>query len=74
MMATPLLKDGHIYGMCANGELRCCDAATGDQLWESYAVIGGKKTDCGTAFIVPQGDRVVIFNDVGELILATLSP
>jgi outer membrane protein assembly factor BamB len=74
LMSTPVLKDGHIYGVCANGELRCCDMKTGDQLWETYAATGGKKTDCGTAFLVPQGDRFVLFNDAGELILANLTP
>src|SRR5262249_52379506 len=60
LMATPVLKDGHVYGVCANGELRCLKADTGEQLWETYAATGGKKTDCGTAFLVPQGDRFVI--------------
>jgi outer membrane protein assembly factor BamB len=74
LMPTPVLKDGHIYGICANGELRCCSAATGNQLWETYAAIGGKKADCGTAFLIPQGDRFVLFNDQGELIFAHLTP
>lgn len=74
LMASPILRDDHIYGTCANGELRCCKADTGDQVWETYAATGGKKTDCGTAFLVPQGDRYVIFNDSGELILAKMSP
>jgi outer membrane protein assembly factor BamB len=74
LMSTPVIKDGYIYGVCANGELRCCDVKTGDQLWETYALVGGKKADCGTAFIVPQGDRFVIFNDSGDLILANLTP
>jgi outer membrane protein assembly factor BamB len=74
LMPTPVLKDGHIYGVCANGELRCCEAATGKQLWETYAATGGKKADCGTAFLVPQGDRFVLFNDHGDLILAELTP
>jgi outer membrane protein assembly factor BamB len=74
LMSTPVLKDGYIYGVCANGELRCCDMKTGDQLWETYAATGGKKTDCGTAFLVPQGERFVLFNDSGELILANLTP
>jgi outer membrane protein assembly factor BamB len=74
LMATPILRDGHIYGICANGELRCCVAATGEQLWETYAPVGGKKTDCGTVFIIPNGDRYVMFNDSGELILAQMSP
>jgi hypothetical protein len=73
-MCTPVIKDGYIYGVCANGELRCCDVKTGDQLWETYAAVGGKKADCGTAFLVPQGDRFVLFNDSGELILANLTP
>jgi outer membrane protein assembly factor BamB len=74
LMSTPVIKDGYIYGVCANGELRCCDAKSGDQLWETYAAVGGRKTDCGTAFLVPQGGRFVLFNDSGELILANLTP
>ncbi|HZY85172.1 MAG TPA: PQQ-binding-like beta-propeller repeat protein [Gemmataceae bacterium] len=74
LMSTPVIKGGHIYGVCANGELRCCDARTGEQLWETYAAVGGKKADYGTAFLVPQGDRFVLFNDGGELILANLTP
>jgi outer membrane protein assembly factor BamB len=74
LMCSPVLKDGHIYGVCANGELRCLKADTGKQLWQTYAFTGGKKTDCGAAFLVPQGDRFVIFNEQGELILAELTP
>ena len=73
LMAAPVFKDGNIYGVCAMGELRCIDAATNKQLWQTYQATGGKRSDCGTAFIVPQGDRFVIFNDQGELILAKLS-
>jgi hypothetical protein len=50
------------------------DATTGKQVWETYAATGGAKSDCGTAFLIPQGDRFVLFNDNGELILADLSP
>ncbi len=74
LMSTPVIKDGYIYGVCANGELRCCDVKTGEQLWETYAPVAGRKADCGTAFLVPQGDRFVLFNDSGELILANLTP
>lgn len=74
IMPTPVIKDGHVYGVCAFGELRCLDAATGKQLWQTYAATGGKRTDCGTAFLIEQGDRFVIFNDAGDLILANLSP
>jgi outer membrane protein assembly factor BamB len=74
LVPTPVLKDGYIYGVCFFGELRCLDAKTGKELWETYAATGGKKSDCGAAFLIQQGDRFVIFNDQGDLILAELSP
>jgi outer membrane protein assembly factor BamB len=74
VMAAPVLKGGYVYGVCAGGELRCLDAKTGKQSWQTYDFTGGKKADCGTAFLVPQGGRFVIFNDQGELILAELTP
>jgi outer membrane protein assembly factor BamB len=74
LMAAPIMKDGHIYGACANGELRCIDLKSRKQLWETYDATGGKKADCGTAFLIPNGNRYFIYNDSGELILADLSP
>ena len=74
LIPTPVLKDKYVYGVSFMGELCCLDAENGNQLWENYALVGGQKADCGTAFLVPQGDRFVIFNDSGDLILAELSP
>jgi outer membrane protein assembly factor BamB len=74
LSSTPLLKDGNVYGVCRNGELRCQKAETGEQLWVDPKAIWGDVAEFGTAFITPQGDRVVIYNDAGELILARLSP
>jgi outer membrane protein assembly factor BamB len=73
LSSTPVLKDGHVYGICREGELRCQKADTGEQVWESDA-IWGEKAQFGTAFLIEQGDRFVIFNDVGDLILAKISP
>jgi outer membrane protein assembly factor BamB len=73
LSSTPVLADGYLYGICGEGELRCQKADTGEQVWETDAVWGDKAT-FGTAFLVPQGDRFVIFNDAGYLILAKLSP
>ncbi len=74
LMPTPVLKDGYVYGVGFGGDMRCLEAATGKQLWSTYEATGGEKTDCGTAFIIPQGDRFILFNDQGDLILANLSP
>ena len=75
LIPSPVLKDCLIYGISFMGELCCLEAATGKELWQTYAATGGKKSDCGTAFLVPQqGDRFVILNDSGYLILADVSP
>jgi outer membrane protein assembly factor BamB len=74
LMAAPILKDGYVYGVSAMGEMFCQNADTGKKVWESLTAVGGAKGDCATAFLVPQGNRYVIFNDQGDLILAELSP
>ena len=52
IMSTPFLKDGHIYGVCSYGELRCLDAATGKRLWATHAATTGKSVRWGHAFLV----------------------
>jgi outer membrane protein assembly factor BamB len=74
LMASPVLKDGYIYGVAFDGALICLEAETGKQLWKTYDLMGGEPADCGTAFLVPQGDRYVIFTDKGDLIVATMTP
>jgi outer membrane protein assembly factor BamB len=73
-MCTPVIRDGHIYGVCGFGELRCLDLATGDRKWESFAPTEGKKSLFAQVFMIEQGGRYWMWNDQGELILATLSP
>jgi outer membrane protein assembly factor BamB len=74
LMAAPFLKGDYLYGVGAMGDMRCQEAATGKELWSSYTATLGEPTDCATAFLVPQGDRCVLFNDQGDLILAELTP
>jgi outer membrane protein assembly factor BamB len=74
LLSTPVLKDGHIYGIGADGELRCFRAADDKQLWQTLAPQRGKRAEWGAAFLVPQGDRFVILNELGDLILAELKP
>jgi len=74
VMNTPFIKDGFIYGVCSYGELRCIKEDTGKRIWESFKPIVGESMRWGNAFLVPQGDRVFLFNEGGDLIIARLTP
>ena len=74
IMTTPFLQDGHIYGVCSYGELRCLKADTGERVWETYAATGGKKDRWANAFIIQNGDRFFLPNEKGDLIIARLKP
>ncbi len=83
IMPTPIIRDGHIYGVCSYGQLRCLKLDTGERVWESMKASRpanapdakiGKDDRWGNAFITPQGGRDWLFNEHGELILAKLSP
>lgn len=74
VMVTPFLKDGYIYGVCSYGELRCLEEATGKRVWSTYKPVTGKSTRWGNAFLVQQADRVILFNEGGDLIISKMSP
>lgn len=74
IMPTPIVKDGHIYGICSYGELRCLDEKTGKRVWSTHAATGGKSVRWANAFLVEQGDRFILFNEHGDLIIAKLTP
>lgn len=72
LIATPILKDDYVYGIDYFGELRCLDAKTGDRIWEETSII--PRAMWGSAHLVQNGDKVWIFNERGQLIIAKLSP
>jgi outer membrane protein assembly factor BamB len=76
LMSTPYLENGHIYGVCSFGHLRCLELATGERVWETLAptTVGGKPARWTTAFLVKHEDRFFIYNEVGDLIIARLTP
>jgi hypothetical protein len=77
IMATPMLKDGHIYGVCSYGELRCLKADTGERVWMSLKATGEQDKPVerwANAFLVEHGDRYFLFNEKGDLIIAKLTP
>ncbi len=74
IMPTPIIKDGHIYGVCSYGQLRCLKEDTGERVWETFAATTGKEERWGNAFLVEQDGRFFLFNEQGDLILARLTP
>jgi len=74
VMNTPVIKDGYIYGVCSYGELRCLKADTGQRIWQTHKATVGESLRWGNAFLVPQGDRFFLFNELGDLIIARLTP
>jgi len=73
--STPFVENGVIYGVDQTGDLRAVELATGKILWQKTEPISGPtRLNSGTAFLVKNGDRFFLFNEMGELIIARLSP
>jgi outer membrane protein assembly factor BamB len=78
---TPFIEGGTIYGVDQPGMLRAVELDTGKKLWFTFKPVLGKEEDenfrgggSGTAFVVKNGDRFFLFNELGELVIAKLSP
>jgi outer membrane protein assembly factor BamB len=76
IICTPFLEEGHIYGVCSYGQLRCLKADTGERIWETLQATtpDGKETRWANAFLIKHGTRFFLPNEKGELILAKLTP
>lgn len=73
----PFLDGDTLYGFDQSGWLYGVELATGERLWQSAAPFGPdvrRAPATGTAFIVQQGDRYWMFNELGELLIVRLSP
>lgn len=75
LMSTPFIEDGHIYGICSYGQLRCLKLETGERVWETFAATtGGDPVRWANAFIIKNGGRFFLANEKGDLIIARLTP
>lgn len=74
IIPTPQAWGDHLYGVCSYGQLRCLRLADGERVWESTRPIRGEEVRWGNAFLVRQGDRFFLFNELGDLVMARLSP
>lgn len=71
-IATPLVRDGHVYGVDSYGELRCLDLANGARVWEDRSAV--PRGRWATIHFVQNAERTWMLNERGELIIAELSP
>ena len=84
VMAPPMVLGGHVYGINHYGQLRCLDATSGDVKWETLAATTGTEEPAvnANAFIIPhlpaetpgEGFKAFLANELGDLIIARLSP
>ena len=72
--STPLLQGNHVYSLNSAGNLVCLEADTGRQVWETDRVTRPKGGSSACMHMTVNGDSVFIYNELGELILAHLSP
>jgi hypothetical protein len=72
IISTPIRIGDYIYGVDSYGELRCLDAKTGDRIWEDGTAV--PRARWSTIHFVRNGDRVWMFNERGQLIIAKLTP
>ncbi len=72
IISTPYLEGDYVYGVDSYGEFRCLDAKTGERLWESLEPT--PKSRWSTIHMVRNGRRMWMFNERGEIVIATLSP
>ena len=75
-LSTVLLQDNYLYGVSLYGEMCCLDGNSGARVWTTLVPTSGgvspKERWC-TVFMVTHRDRVLIFNERGDLILCRLS-
>jgi outer membrane protein assembly factor BamB len=75
IMSTPFIEEGHIYGVCSYGQLRCLKLENGDRVWETFAATtGNAPVRWANAFLIKHADRFFLANESGDLIIAKLTP
>lgn len=76
IMSTAFVEDGYIYGVCSYGQLRCLKLETGERIWETLkaTTANEKETRWANAFLVKHEDRFFLANELGDLIIAKLTP
>jgi outer membrane protein assembly factor BamB len=72
IISTPLFLGDYVYGVDSYGELRCLNAKDGERVWEDLSAVPTARWS--TIHFVQNGDKVWMFTERGDLIIAKLSP
>ena len=69
--STPVLKDGHLYGMFqfkeyGGGPVKCIEIANGTVKWEQPGF--------GPGQVILAGEQIIALSDAGELVLIDAKP
>lgn len=75
VLNTAVITAGHVYACGNGGRYMCAKLATGERLWSTFAMSpGGRPSSWGNVFTVRHHDRYFHANDVGDLIIAKMTP
>ncbi len=73
LMATPLVRDKYVYALDRFRGLKCIEMKTGKVMWENEHVTPrGSNPHASLAWV--DGERALILNTPGELLMAKLTP
>jgi outer membrane protein assembly factor BamB len=75
LMSQPLYRDGHLFLLDKRDGLVCCELKTGRKLWDDGNRMTPKGRNPQASMVwAGDGDRALVLNSDGELILARLTP
>jgi hypothetical protein len=75
VLNTAIVCDGHIYACGHNGRYYCVKLENGERLWSTFELSArGRPVPWANVFTVRHKDRYFHANDVGDLIIARMSP
>lgn len=74
-MSQPLCRDGYGYLLADRFGLTCFELATGKKIWDDHHRVTAHDDNAQATLVwIGDGDRALILNAEGELILASLNP
>ena len=67
--SSPVLVDGHVYGLGADRDVVCVDVANGATRWKKSGWMSSAADKAHAGFVVVGGKSILMLTDGGELIL-----